>query len=57
MALRQAYPDSPDSTDTHTPVVKGLGVLGWGVGFYGPGVVAIPLANRATLGNMSPEYG
>ena len=110
----QAYPDTLVGTDSHTPMVNGLGVLGWGVGgieaeaamlgqpvsmlipqvvgvkltgelpegstatdlvltiteqlrrhgvvgkfveFYGPGVGAVPLANRATLGNMSPEYG
>ncbi|WP_308467264.1 aconitate hydratase [Rathayibacter soli] len=112
--LVQAYPDTLVGTDSHTPMVNGLGVLGWGVGgieaeaamlgqpmsmlippvlgfklsgalqegvtatdlvltvaqrlretgvvgtfveFYGPGVANIPLANRATLGNMSPEYG
>ncbi len=111
---RIAYPDSVVGTDSHTPMVNGLGVLAWGVGgieaeaamlgepismlipqvvgfrlsgnlpegttatdlvltitemlrrhgvvgkfveFYGSGVAAIPLANRATLGNMSPEYG
>lgn len=110
----QAYPDTLVGTDSHTPMVNGLGVLGWGVGgieaeaamlgqpmsmlipevvglkltgdlregttatdlvltvaellrrtgvvgkfveFFGPGVANIPLANRATLGNMSPEYG
>src|SRR5664279_3365351 len=110
----QAYPDTLVGTDSHTPMVNGLGVLGWGVGgieaeaamlgqpmsmlipqvlgfkltgelpegatatdlvltvaqllrqtgvvgkfveFYGPGVANVPLANRATLGNMSPEYG
>jgi aconitate hydratase len=109
-----AYPDTLVGTDSHTTMVNGLGVLGWGVGgieaeaamlgqpismliprvvgvklvgampdgstatdmvltitemlrehgvvgkfveFYGPGVAAVPLANRATLGNMSPEYG
>ena len=109
-----AYPDTVVGTDSHTTMVNGLGVLGWGVGgieaeaamlgqpvsmliprvvgfrvsgqlpegvtatdlvlaitqilrghgvvgkiveFYGPGVGAIPLANRATIGNMSPEYG
>ncbi len=109
-----AYPDTLVGTDSHTPMVNGIGVLGWGVGgieaeaamlgqpmsmlipevvglklsgefppgttatdmvltvaellrrtgvvgkfveFYGPGVAHIPLANRATLGNMSPEYG
>jgi len=110
----QAYPDTLVGTDSHTPMVNGLGVLGWGVGgieaeaamlgqpismlmpkvvgfrlrgelpegstatdlvltvtellrkqgvvgkfveFYGPGVGNVPLANRATIGNMSPEYG
>ncbi|MBD8061199.1 aconitate hydratase [Oceanitalea stevensii] len=109
-----AYPDSCVGTDSHTPMVNGLGVLGWGVGgieaeaamlgqpismlipkvvgfklsgeipdgatatdvvltitetlrdhgvvgkfveFYGEGVAAVPLANRATIGNMSPEFG
>ncbi len=110
----QAYPDSCVGTDSHTTMVNGLGVLGWGVGgieaeaamlgqpvsmliprvvgfklfgampagttatdlvltitsmlrthgvvgkfveFYGEGVSAVSLANRATIGNMSPEYG
>ncbi len=110
----QAYPDTCVGTDSHTTMVNGLGVVGWGVGgieaeaamlgqpismliprvvgfklsgklndgvtatdlvltitemlrkhgvvgkfveFYGPGVSEIPLANRATIGNMSPEYG
>jgi aconitate hydratase len=110
----QAYPDTVVGTDSHTTMVNGLGVLGWGVGgieaeaamlgqpvsmliprvvgfkltgelpqgatatdlvltitemlrrhgvvgkfveFYGAGVGAVPLANRATIGNMSPEYG
>ena len=112
--VRRAYPDTLVGTDSHTTMVNGLGVLGWGVGgieaeaamlgqpvsmliprlvgfkldgqlpdgatatdlvltitqmlrqhgvvgkfveFYGPGVAAVPLANRATIGNMSPEYG
>ncbi|WP_149359758.1 aconitate hydratase AcnA [Lolliginicoccus suaedae] len=110
----QAYPDTCVGTDSHTTMVNGLGVLGWGVGgieaeaamlgqpvsmliprvvgfkltgeikpgvtatdvvltvtdmlrkhgvvgkfveFYGKGVGEVPLANRATLGNMSPEFG
>ncbi|HEY8374478.1 MAG TPA: aconitate hydratase, partial [Pseudonocardiaceae bacterium] len=110
----QAYPDTVVGTDSHTTMVNGLGVLGWGVGgieaeaamlgqpvsmliprvvgfklhgelpagatatdlvltitemlrkhgvvgkfveFYGSGVSAVPLANRATIGNMSPEFG
>jgi aconitate hydratase len=109
-----AYPDTVVGTDSHTTMVNGLGVVGWGVGgieaeaamlgqpvsmliprvvgfklygspqdgvtatdlvltiteqlrehgvvgsfveFYGPGVAEVPLANRATIGNMSPEYG
>jgi aconitate hydratase len=109
-----AYPDTCVGTDSHTTMVNGLGVLGWGVGgieaeaamlgqpvsmliprvlgfklhgelpegatatdlvltitemlrrhgavgkfveFYGSGVGAVPLANRATIGNMSPEFG
>ena len=110
----QAYPDTCVGTDSHTTMVNGLGVLGWGVGgieaeaamlgqpvsmlipqvvgfkltgqlpegstatdlvltiteilrkhgvvgkfveFFGEAVGAVPLANRATIGNMSPEYG
>src|SRR5271166_1563011 len=110
----QAYPDTLVGTDSHTTMVGGLGVLGWGVGgieaeaamlgqpmsmlipqvlgvrlhgslpegatatdlvltvtellrargvvgmfveFYGAGVAALPLADRATIGNMSPEFG
>ena len=109
-----AYPDTCVGTDSHTTMVNGLGVVGWGVGgieaeaamlgqpvsmliphvvgfklsgalqegttatdlvltitemlrqhrvvgkfveFYGPGVSQVPVANRATIGNMSPEYG
>ncbi len=109
-----AYPDTLVGTDSHTTMINGIGVLGWGVGgieaeaamlgqpvsmliprvvgfklsgelpegatatdlvltitemlrehgvvgkfveFYGPGVSRVPLANRATIGNMSPEYG
>lgn len=112
--VMRAYPDTVVGTDSHTTMVNGLGVLGWGVGgieaeaallgqpvsmliprvvgfkltgelpvgttatdlaltiteqlrkhgvvgkfveFYGPGVSAVPMANRATIGNMSPEYG
>jgi aconitate hydratase len=111
---RVAYPDTLVGTDSHTTMINGLGVLGWGVGgieaeaamlgqpvsmlipqvvgfrmvgelpegstatdlvltvtemlrkhgvvgkfveFYGPGVHTLPLADRATIGNMSPEYG
>ncbi len=109
-----AYPDTVVGTDSHTTMINGLAVLGWGVGgieaeaamlgqpvsmliprvvgfkltgnipagvtatdvvltitqklrqhgvvgkfveFYGEGVAAVPLANRATIGNMSPEFG
>ena len=112
--LLRAYPDTVVGTDSHTTMVNGLGVLGWGVGgieaeaallgqpvsmliprvvgfklsgelpvgttatdlvltiterlrkhgvvgkfveFYGPGVAALPMANRTAIGNMSPEYG
>ena len=109
-----AYPDTLVGTDSHTTMINGLGVLGWGVGgieaeaamlgqaismlvpqvvgfrltgklregatatdlvltvtqalrklgvvgkfveFFGPGVAALPLADRATISNMAPEYG
>jgi len=109
-----AYPDTLVGTDSHTTMINGLGVLGWGVGgieaeaamlgqpvsmlipqvvgykltgrlregatatdlvltvtqalrklgvvgkfveFYGPGITELPLADRATIGNMAPEYG
>ncbi|MCX0276661.1 aconitate hydratase AcnA [Nocardia zapadnayensis] len=112
--VTRAYPDTLVGTDSHTTMVNGLGVLGWGVGgieaeaamlgqpvsmliprvvgfkltgeipsgvtatdvvltitdmlrqhgvvgkfveFYGQGVGSVPLANRATIGNMSPEFG
>ncbi|WP_262269265.1 aconitate hydratase AcnA [Microvirga yunnanensis] len=112
--LPLAYPDTLVGTDSHTPMVNGLGVLGWGVGgieaeaamlgqpvsmlipevvgfkltghlregvtatdlvltvtqmlrkkgvvgkfveFYGPGIENVPVVDRATIGNMSPEYG
>ncbi|XP_028076002.1 aconitate hydratase-like [Camellia sinensis] len=71
------YPDSVVGTDSHTTMIDGLGVAGWGVGgieaeaamlgqhgvvgkfveFYGEGVGKISLADRATIANMSPEYG
>ena len=110
----QAYPDTLVGTDSHTTMINGLGVLGWGVGgieaeaamlgqpismllpqvigfkldgdlpegatatdlvltvtemlrergvvskfveFFGPGLARLPLADRATIGNMSPEFG
>jgi aconitate hydratase len=111
---RYAYPDTVVGTDSHTTMINGLGVLGWGVGgieaeaamlgqpvsmlipqvvgfrlsgqlpegatatdlvltvterlrqkgvvgkfveFFGPGLATLPLADRATIGNMAPEYG
>src|SRR5215218_2245531 len=111
---RYAYPDTLVGTDSHTTMVNGLGVLGWGVGgieaeaamlgqpismlipqvvgfrlsgtlkegatatdlvlfvtemlrkkgvvgkfveFFGPGLTGLPLADRATIANMAPEYG
>src|SRR3954467_5199553 len=113
-ATNEAYPDSLVGTDSHTTMINGLGVLGWGVGgieaeaamlgqpvsmlipevvgfklhgklppgstatdlvlpatemlrkkkvvgkfveFYGPGLTNLPLADRATIANMAPEYG
>jgi aconitate hydratase len=113
-ALGQAYPDTLVGTDSHTTMINGLGILGWGVGgieaeaamlgqpmsmlipqvigfklhgelpegatatdlvltvtemlrargvvgkfveFYGAGLANLPLADRATIGNMSPEFG
>src|ERR687890_556400 len=88
----QAFPDTLVGTDSHTTMVNGLGVLGWGVGFkltgglrggstatdlvltvtemlrergvvgkfvqfHGEGLANLPLADRATIGNMSPEVG
>ncbi len=110
----QAYPDTLVGTDSHTTMINGLGILGWGVGgieaeaamlgqaismlipqvvgfrlegelpegatatdlvlrvtemlrthgvvgkfveYFGPGLARLPLADRATIGNMSPEYG
>ncbi len=112
--VRRAFPDTLVGTDSHTTMINGLGVVGWGVGgieaeaamlgqpvsmlvprvvgfeltgelpegttatdlvltiterlrahgvvgqfveFHGSGIAAVPLANRATIGNMAPEYG
>jgi aconitate hydratase len=112
--MSQAYPDTLVGTDSHTPMVNGLGVLGWGVGgieaeavmlgqpmsmlvpqvtgvqlhgamregttatdlvlaiaemlrakgvvgrfveFFGSGIANLPITDRATIGNMSPEFG
>ena len=114
MANYEAFPDTLVGTDSHTTMINGIGVLGWGVGgieaeagmlgqpsyfpvpevvgvkligelpdgatatdlalkvtqvlrrhgvvgkfveFFGPGVPALPLADRATIANMAPEYG
>src|SRR3712207_2943023 len=42
---------------TVTELLRRHGVVGKFVEFYGPGVIAVPLTNRSTIGNMSPEYG
>ncbi|PZC72641.1 hypothetical protein B5X24_HaOG210771 [Helicoverpa armigera] len=76
------HPDSVVGTDSHTTMINGLGVVGWGVGatstdtvltitkhlrslgvvgkfveFFGPGVSALSIADRATIANMCPEFG
>ena len=58
--LHGELPDGATATDlvlTITEMLRKHGVVGKFVEFYGPGVAAVPLANRATIGNMSPEYG
>ena len=58
--LSGELPDGVTATDlvlTITQMLREHKVVGKFVEFYGPGVAAVPLANRATLGNMSPEYG
>ncbi len=58
--LSGALPDGATATDlvlTITEMLRGHGVVGKFVEFYGDGVAAVPLANRATIGNMSPEFG
>ncbi len=58
--LSGAMPDGATATDlvlTVTEMLRKHGVVGKFVEFYGPGVSNVPLANRATIGNMSPEYG
>ena len=58
--LSGALPDGATATDlvlTVTEMLRRHGVVGKFVEFYGPGVTNVPLANRATIGNMSPEYG
>ena len=58
--LHGELPEGATATDlvlTITEMLRKHGVVGKFVEFYGPGVTAVPLANRATIGNMSPEYG
>ncbi|MGH9079145.1 MAG: aconitate hydratase AcnA, partial [Acidimicrobiales bacterium] len=58
--LTGEQPAGTTATDlvlTITHLLRQHGVVGKFVEFYGPGVAAVPLANRATIGNMSPEYG
>jgi aconitate hydratase len=58
--LRGSLPEGATATDlvlTITEMLRKHGVVGKFVEFYGDGVSAVPLANRATIGNMSPEYG
>ena len=58
--LRGAIPAGVTATDvvlTITQMLREHGVVGKFVEFYGAGVTQVPLANRATIGNMSPEFG
>jgi aconitate hydratase len=58
--LKGQLPVGTTATDlalTITEILRKTGVVGKFVEFYGPGVSAVPMANRATIGNMSPEYG
>ncbi|HWC83527.1 MAG TPA: aconitate hydratase AcnA, partial [Pseudonocardiaceae bacterium] len=58
--LSGQLPEGATATDlvlTITEMLRKHGAVGKFVEFYGPGVAAVPLANRATIGNMSPEYG
>ncbi|MDQ1485755.1 MAG: aconitate hydratase, partial [Actinomycetota bacterium] len=58
--LSGEMPEGATATDlvlTVTEMLRRHGVVGKFVEFYGPGVTNVPLANRATIGNMSPEYG
>jgi aconitate hydratase len=58
--LNGSLPVGTTATDlalTITEILRKHGVVGKFVEFYGPGVAAVPMANRATIGNMSPEYG
>ncbi len=58
--LDGSLPEGATATDlvlTVTELLRTRGVVGWFVEFYGPGVAQLPLADRATIGNMSPEFG
>ncbi len=58
--LKGSLPEGATATDlvlTITEMLRGRGVVGKFVEFYGPGVASLSLADRATIGNMSPEYG
>src|SRR5690606_4951070 len=58
--LSGSLPEGATATDlvlTITEMLRKHGVVGKFVEFYGPGVAEVPVANRATIGNMSPEYG
>ncbi|MCT4527149.1 aconitase family protein, partial [Bacillus thuringiensis] len=58
--LTGEIPSGVTATDvvlTITDMLREHGVVGKFVEFYGKGVSAVPLANRATIGNMSPEFG
>jgi aconitate hydratase len=46
-----------DMALTITEILRKVGVVGKFVEFFGPGVTSVPMANRTTIGNMSPEYG
>jgi aconitate hydratase len=58
--LTGALPLGTTATDmalTITEILRKVGVVGKFVEFFGPGVTTVPMANRTTIGNMSPEYG
>src|SRR5207247_7809278 len=58
--LQGRLPEGSTATDlvlTVTEILRGLGVVGKFVEFFGPGLAGLTLADRATIANMSPEYG
>ena len=58
--LSGQLPEGATTTDlvlTIAELLRSVGVVGTFVEFFGPGVAAVPVASRATIGNMSPEYG